>query len=180
MKKKEYDVIVGIDPDCGSYPDEWGIPTKGGSGVAWFEPKTGEIFLYNNLMPDMYTMLSNLKATHGDRALVVIEASWLVTTNWHGNTRDSRRVAAKKGYDVGRCHEVGKIIVEFCKAIGLNIECQRPLHKMWGGEDRKITHDELARIIHIEKKTSNQEQRDAALLALHAANWPMRLHNERV
>jgi hypothetical protein len=66
------------------------------------------------------------------------------------------------------------MIVEMCKHYGIEAVEQRPLQKHWRGKDGKITHEELASFTGIMGKT-NQEGRDAALLAWVCAGLPIRL-----
>lgn len=73
------------------------------------------------------------------------------------------------GYDVGRCHRTGELIEEMCDNLGLEYKQQAPLTKVWKGQDRKITHEEIVRITGLIAKRTNQEERDAILLAWTAA-----------
>jgi len=106
---------------------------------------------------------------------VFIEASHKTTTNWHTGLKDRPSVAAKKGYSVGRCHEVGILLVTLCKKYGIPFEEVLPLGKIWGSKNSgKISHEQLlltisARGISLDNEhqnRSNQEERDAALIAL--------------
>jgi hypothetical protein len=104
-------------------------------------------------------------------AEVCIEAGWLITHNWHTKQSDKPSIAAKKGYAVGRNHETGRKIAEFCKWQGIPYHLIKPLRKAWQGSDRKITNAELQRLfifrgIRVNKSRTNQEERDAALIAL--------------
>ena len=86
--------------------------------------------------------------------------------------------AAAKGKQVGRNHEIGKQIVEFCKYLDIPYEEKNPLVKCWAGKDGKITSVELRQLIEgmgitASIKQNNQEKRDAALLALDRSNLPL-------
>lgn len=106
--------------------------------------------------------------------IVVIEASWLIKGNWHLSSWERKQRAASKGYDVGRNHETGKKIVEMCQHLGIEVLEHAPLRKCWKGKDGKITHDELASFTGLMGRT-NQDARDAALLAWAYAGLPIRL-----
>lgn len=101
--------------------------------------------------------------------LFIVEAGWLnKKSNFHGQ-RGAR--AERIAKNVGANHQTGKHIIEICKYFGFDVVEQSPLKKCWRGRDGKITHDELMELI---KKTgykfkinrTNQEERDAALLAM--------------
>jgi hypothetical protein len=105
---------------------------------------------------------------------VVVEASWKISTNWHTGRGDSIRTAARKGKDAGRCHEVGRKIVECAQFYGLEVVERLPLKKIWKGKDGKITDAEIKAFMPIQGRT-NQEERDAALLAWDYAGLPIRI-----
>jgi hypothetical protein len=107
------------------------------------------------------------------RIAVVVEASWHKTHNWHLSRRDSAGIAARKGYDEGRNHEAGRKIVETLRYYGIEVIEKEPLRKIWQGTDRKITHTEITAITGWDKKRSNQEERDAMLLAWDYSNLPI-------
>jgi len=106
--------------------------------------------------------------------LVVVEAGWLIQSNWHLLHKDSKAVAAAKGNSIGRNHETGRKIVEMCKHYGIEVLEHFPLKKQWKGKDGKITHKELASFTGL-TGTTNQDARDAALLAWVFAGLPIRL-----
>ena len=107
------------------------------------------------------------------KVTVVVEASWHKTHNWHLSRYDRPAVAAKKGYDEGRNHEAGRKLVEVLQYYGIEVEEQPPLRKIWQGPDRKITHTEITAITKWDKKRSNQEERDAMLLAWNRSGLPI-------
>ena len=51
---------------------------------------------------------------------------------------------------------------------------QYPLRKIWKGKDGKITDEEIKAFMPIIERT-NQEERDAALLAWNEAGFPMKI-----
>lgn len=167
----QYDKIIGIDPDCGR------------SGVAVLDMGTMEMQVHTMTFPELVQYLTCVAADsiEGGSILVVVEASWKTETNWHGRRGDGYRVAAKKGYDVGRNHETGRKISEMAQAYGLDVEEKHPLRKCWKGRDGKITHGELVSLLggsgvrHGLGGRSNQEERDAALLALDASGIAMKI-----
>ena len=109
--------------------------------------------------------------------MVYVEAGWLNKGNWH--VQESRNGkfspsawAAAVGKSDGECSAVSKKLIECFEFYGIPTSPQRPLRKCWKGPDRKITHEELLRELEIYKVQhklggrSNQEKRDATLLAL--------------
>lgn len=159
------DTVIGIDPDVQK------------SGVACLEPATRKLELTNLAFPQLLDFLGYIKeeaARLGKSVTVVIEAGWLNRSNWHLTARDSRALAAAKGLQAGRNHEVGRKIAEVCEHWQLPCQLVRPLQKTWRGKDGKITHEELALFTHITGRT-NQHARDAALLAWTWAGLPVRV-----
>lgn len=162
MKSKK--IIVGIDPDTNK------------SGIATYY--NGELLVEALAFPALIEKLYIL-ATLPEDVLVVVEAGWLISHHWHTKKGDNQRVTARKGNSAGRNHEVGRKIVEMCEHYGLEVIEQRPLRKCWKGRDGKITADELNDILinggSLPIKRSNQEMRDAALLAWNYAGLPIKV-----
>lgn len=161
----KYDIVVGIDPDVER------------SGMAFLKVSTRHLEIITVTFPELLNQLNymlTLKDTQEQKIVIIVEAGWLIKHNWHGKKGDNFRVAAAKGNAAGRNHEVGRIIVQMVKAYGLEVIEQRPLRKCWEGADRKITQKELEAITGYKGKT-NQEGRDAALLAWTFANLPIRI-----
>lgn len=170
--RQNYDTIIGIDPDCDR------------SGVAVLDTFHASMELFSYHFSELMEFLPIRKEradAEGDHLLVVVEASWMTQANWHGKSGDNRRQASSKGYDVGRNHEVGRKIVEMAKDhYGLQVRCKHPLRKCWSGRDGKITHGELMSLLEgsgvtCPRKVTNQEERDAALLALDASGIVLRM-----
>jgi len=157
---KKVRVMMAIDPDCDK------------SGVAVLNMITKKLDLYNLPFPVLIDFITDLQLLVPD-SMVVVEAGWLNDAHWHLGKGDSRRLSASKGNAVGRNHETGRKIVEMCRHFGVHVEEVRPLRKIWSGTDRKITHDEIARFIPGIGSRTNQEVRDAALLAWHYAGFPI-------
>ncbi len=160
MTMKKVDVILAIDPDCEK------------SGVAILNLRTKKMDMYNMPFPVLIDLITDLQLLVPD-TLVIIEAGWLNEAHWHIRQGDSRRLSASKGNAVGRNHETGRKIVEMCHHFGVHVELVRPLKKVWSGADRKITHEEIAQFIPGIVARTNQEIRDAALLAWHHAGFPI-------
>lgn len=158
--KGKADIIIGIDPDV----------NKSGVGVV---NSKGEVEVFSFTFPELIEHLK-LSAQLKDCTVVVVEASWKISTNWHTGRGDSIRTAARKGKDAGRCHEVGRKIVECAQYYGLEVVERLPLKKIWKGKDGKITDEEIKAFMPIQGRT-NQEERDAALLAWDYAGLPIRL-----
>lgn len=147
------DLIIGIDPDVKM------------SGVACVDVAEGTVVADALPLPQLLDYVIELASVPGRRVSVVVEASWSTAHNWHGKANDGKKVAGRKGYDVGRNHQTGMAIVEILKHRGIVVVEKRPLVKIWKGKDGKITHDEITAICGWNRKRSNQEERDALLLA---------------
>lgn len=161
----EKGIIIGIDPDTDK------------SGVAQLMVEGREVETFSAPFPELIDYLQRMAQYQhrtGLRVLVVVEASWRISTNWHTKRGESVRTVARKGNDAGRCHEVGRKIVECARYYGLEVKEQLPLKKMWKGRDGKITHEEISVFIRMGAR-SNQETRDAALLAWNEAGFPIRI-----
>lgn len=164
--RTNYDIIVGIDPDV----------DKSGYAVLKCDTRTVSVDALGFFQLQAYlTALADRAKDKNVALVVVVEASWMIQANWHVNQYDRRNKAAAKGYDVGRNHQVGKLIVEMCKVNGIPVVEHIPLRKCWSGKDRKITQEELTQFCPVDKTRTNQEMRDAALLAWCFADYPIRL-----
>lgn len=161
---KKYNYIVAIDPDSDK------------SGVATLRTSDKQIEVKAEVFPkllDYFLFLKKIAET--ESVIVLVEASWLISHNWHTNPRDSKALAASKGNSVGRNHETGRKLVEMARHYCLEVQEVRPLKKCWKGTDGKISQDEIAYFIPGFPKRSNQEQRDAALIAYNFAGYPIRV-----
>ena len=165
MINKKYNHIIGIDPDTNK------------SGVAYLIKDTRTLEVTDLAFPELLDYLQWVKkeSDNNNHAFVVIvEASWHTSNNWHIRKGTRVREAAAIGNRTGRGHEVGRKIIEMCKHYEIDVIEQRPLKKCWKGTDGKITHKELAYFTGIGGRT-NQEKRDAVLLAWNYANLPIRM-----
>lgn len=158
------DIILGIDPDTH-------LSGVGRLDVA--SRKASATTLPFALLIDYVRDVC--KSAQGAKVVVVVECSWSEAHNWHLRLADSKAVAAKKGYAVGQMHETGKKIVEMLEHYGIEVHLQRPLMKCWKGNDRKITHAEISQVCGWDKRRSNQEERDAMLLAWYASGLPIKV-----
>lgn len=164
MKKR--DIIIGIDPDVDK------------SGVAVIQRSTMQVSVKSVKFSAMTKIIEEIKAQSeelGKSLLVVVESSWLISHNWHTGKKQSVASVAKTGYNVGRNHQVGMMIVEFCRELGLEVIEQIPLKKCWKGTNGKISHEEISYFIPGLPNQTNSEERDALLLAWNEAGLPIRI-----
>lgn len=159
------DIIIGIDPDTIL------------SGVAILDKTTKSLELRSLSFAKVIDLLIWI-CGQDKKILVCVEAGWLNEGNWHLRRGDSSRIAAAKGKAVGANHDVGKRIVEMCEHWGVTTEKVRPLHKCWKGASRKITHEEFCEVTGYKGRT-NQETRDAGLIAWNRAGFPIRIRVSR-
>lgn len=153
-------IYIGIDPDV----DASGVARLDGDGIECSTLPFPALLEY---------ILKNKDARF------VVEASWTtghVWHVWHGGRSKGKSWAASLGYDVGRNHEVGRKIAEFLDWNNIDYTLHPPLVKCWKGRDRKITHEEIAEFTHWDRKVSNQEERDALLLAWVCSGRPIRMN----
>lgn len=152
--------IVAIDPDVDK------------SGVAILDTSYHRLSLMSLSFPELVEYLMGLQGSNA--TTVCVEAGWMINSNWHIKRYDSKQSACAKGNSTGRNHEVGRKMVELCEYWKIPCKTIKPLRKYWRGRDGKITHDEIKRVVAsygIEPpKRTNQEERDAILLALSQTN----------
>lgn len=158
---KHYDYFIGIDPDIEK------------SGFA--EVSGGEL---HNLQTLPFCLLCDyLQYYPADRTLVVVEASWTTSKNWHTLTRyGSTARAAALGRSVGLNHATGIHLAAMAEHMGFDVRLQPPLKKIGHGRDGKLTHEDAAYYMKGLPARTNQEERDAARLAWTAAGLLERLH----
>lgn len=165
------DVVIGIDPDVKK------------SGCAFLEVATRKLEISTLSFPDLLDYLRYVQrqaeVAHKNFR-VIIEAGWLNKAHWHLTPKDTKQVAAAKGNAAGRNHEIGRKIVEICEHWQIPHELIKPLAlkvggvNLWKGKDGKITQEELASFTGIMGRT-NQEGRDAALIAWNWAGLPIKV-----
>lgn len=160
--KSECDVFVGIDPDCDK------------SGVAVVYRSTRDVTVCKERFFEISDHLERLQE-HNGKVIVVVEGGWLNQGNWHiGNYRTSPAKAAAIGRYVGMNHQTGILITQMCEKLQIPYEVVKPLPKRWAGADGKITAEELKYFTGYDKRT-NQDERDAILLAWNYAGLPIRV-----
>ena len=159
-------IIIGIDPDVGQ---------SGIGRLDYAERKCTATHLPFPLLVDYIKDVARVARLKQIDLIVYVEASWLISHNWHIGFRDNKAVAAKKGQEVGRMHETGRKIIEMLEHYGIDVREQHPLKKFGQGKDGKITHEEMTSICRWDKKRSNQEERDAMLIAWYASGLPIRI-----
>ena len=174
-------LLIGIDPD-----------TKA-SGWAVIDLSNRTVHLETLPFMDILALLTEWRREVDDHYLdesysyrFVVEDIWTVAHNWHVSTRDNRQTISKKGYHIGRCSMVGQLIYEAIGAHFFPRIAQPPLRKVWRGADGKITHPELLELCEkhalklppSKQKATNQEERDALLLALHHIATPIKLFDQ--
>jgi hypothetical protein len=174
-------LLVGIDPD-----------TKA-SGWAVIDLSNRTVHLETLPFMDILALLTEWRREVDDHYLdesysyrFVVEDIWTVAHNWHVSARDNRQTISKKGYHIGRCSMVGQLIYEAIGAHFFPRIAQPPLRKVWRGIDGKISHPELLELCEkhdlilppSKQKQTNQEERDALLLALHHIATPIKLFDQ--
>lgn len=143
-------IVIGIDPDIER------------NGVAILDTSTRSISLQSLTLAETIDTITE-ENTHAESLIAVVEAGWANKSNYHLTAYDSKRSAAKKGVDQGRNHQRGIDIVELLQHNGVNIAQIKPLPKIWA--KGKASDKELRKFMTIAKKRTNQEERDAALIA---------------
>lgn len=162
--------IIAIDPDVDK------------SGVAELLISTRSIEATTLGFSDLMDFLQHVKeniSDKGDSVIVIVEAGWINASNWHTGKVRSIAAAAKTGQNTGRNHEVARKIAEMSRHYGLETMEVKPLRKRWKGKDGKITHDELCELMEASGiapilTRTNQEMRDAILLALVYSGIPLK------
>lgn len=157
--------VIGIDPDVKK------------NGYAMVDVATRKVTISTTTLPVLLETIGVMQATAiaaGKSLKVFVEAGWVNHPNWHLRFQDSKQMAAAKGKSLGRNQQRGLDIIELLEYQGVDVVPVPPLDKIWKGRDRKITQAELEAIMGKIDKT-NQEGRDAALLAWYHAGLPIRL-----
>ena len=144
-------IIVGIDPDIKK------------SGVAFLTPH-GVTILSLSFM-ELVDYIS--KFSESD-LIIAVEAGYLNKSNWHLRGSNVKK-NAEIGRRTGENHAVAKLLVETLRGLGYQVEELRPLAKVW--KKGKISRVELSELLEeskiiASKSVTNQEERDAVLIAL--------------
>lgn len=159
-------IVIGIDPDVD------------GSGVGVINRETKTVTKAQLALPELVEYLRRQQMMSSS-LMVYVEAGWMNGGNHHLQNKGQWH-ASKIGEQIGRNHQMSKLIGEFCEYHGIPYTFVRPLTKHWNGKDGKITHEELMSLIEgsgltIEKCRTNPETRDAMLLALNHSNIALRM-----
>lgn len=160
------DIVIGIDPDIDK------------NGVAIVKTATREIDVQTLTFPELMDFFEDVHDTierTGVKVLIIVEAGWKNPGVWHLAGIKSTKAAAQIGVHTGRNHEAAHKIADFARHLGLTVEEAKPLVKIWKGNNKKITHEELCRLVGQEIKHTNQEGRDAALLAWVKSGLPLHM-----
>ena len=137
-------MIIGIDPDIKK------------SGVAIADKRTGKI-IHLDCLP-FFGVIGLLDANRDHIAMVGIEAGWTIKkSNWHPAQGLYKRERIAK--NVGENHCVGKLLAEYCHIEVIPHQLVRP--------QGKLNHKMFcAATGWLENKHTNQEKRDAGMIAL--------------
>lgn len=160
-----YECTVGIDPDV----------DRSGVAVVFFSERRIALFSMA-----FHQLVDCFQAHKGDTdTQIVIEAGWKNANNWHLTRMMSNKAASKAGENVGRNMEVARKIAEMSRHYGLATYEVRPLKKRWRGPGGKITHEEIQTLLRCSgfepaRGRTNQEERDALLLALVYSGVPLK------
>lgn len=158
---------IGIDPDIKA------------SGLAVYDVQTKSFIRLETMsFPRLVTFLNEWQAHHHE-TIIIIEAGWLISHTWH-KSKNTRHASAI-GKSVGANHQTGRHLLELALHLNYTTCEQVPLQKIWRGKDRKITHEEFVSLRDVAfapslercKTRTNQEMRDAGLIALHYLNTPI-------
>lgn len=157
---------IGIDPDIKA------------SGLAVYDVSERAFARLEAIgFPELVDFLHEWREKSWE-TIITIEAGWLISHTWH-KSKNTRHASAI-GKSVGANHQTGRHLIELAQYLGYTTKEQVPLQKIWRGKDRKITHEEFVSLRDVAfapslegcKTRTNQEMRDAGLIALHSLNAP--------
>lgn len=137
-------LLIGIDPDV----QKCGFAVKDKSAGKITEVLAIHFF-------DVINRINQLRQE--GEVIVYLDAGWLISkSNWHEN-QGSRR-GEKIAKNVGACHQVGKLIAEYCQRKGIVCHQIRPTGSKVGAVEFGKMNIWQGRI--------NQDCRDACLLVV--------------
>ena len=176
-------LLIGIDPDT--------------EASGWAVVNLNDRTIHLDTMPflrvldqlNFFEVLCSLHELRGEKVCAyrfVLEDIWSTAHNWHASPKDNHRVVAKKGYSLGRCAMVGELLRDAIQAKDFPLICQKPLLKHWRGAGGKVSHSEILGVCRRHNLTlpkskqarTNQEERDALLLAIHHIATPTKLFDK--
>lgn len=130
-------LILGIDPDVEK------------NGVALWNTLTEKFELIDGLT--FWDLTAFIQRINPD--FIIIEAGWLIKKhNWHGSKNKS--TSERISNNVGRNHQIGRLLEDFCKTFGFSCQLQKPKGKITAADFEKLTGT----------KIKNQDLIDAAML----------------
>lgn len=136
--------IIGIDPDV----------EKSGVAILTLEPYSIKLksMSFSEIVDFAYDSVADK-----DDMRFVVEGGWINHSHFHLSNATRAYMAARMGNDVGRNHETGRKIIEVLEHLGYDVVVQKPLKKIWGGKDGKITKQELVIMLSIKGYTLIQD-----------------------
>lgn len=139
----KFDYIIGIDPDTDK------------SGFAVWDCRLKRFHSITALkFWDLHSAISEFYWNY--KVHVIIDAGWLnKKSNFHHRPYQSKQTGEKISEKVGRNHQVGILIHEFCEDLGISNNLHYP--------SGKINQQHFTRITKYQGRT-NQDMRDAAML----------------
>ena len=149
-------IIIGVDPDV----------DKNGTAI-WDREK--ENLELKSLT--FFQLFDYLKAEKENIKIVKVEAGWQnKISNFH--KAKSKGISDSISRRVGENHATGKKIVEMCEYLEIPHKLVKPFQKNWKTKSGKISAEQLKlnldRLkINLTNKTSNQDNRDSALICLY-------------
>ena len=138
---------IGIDPDTEK------------NGIACYDSET-KTFVYVTNM-SFWQVIEEIESwlipIH-----VVIEAGWLIKkSNWHNRAGQTKSTGEKIAKAVGRNHQVGILLYEYCLKNNIEVTLVKPKGKINKTTFKNITKWE---------KRTNQDSRDAGMLVFRTKN----------
>ena len=171
MKDK---LIIGIDPDvsksgyCEIMLNGTDIQLQHGA------------YSFPEIVIEIFKRIADHKklSSHLYDIEIYVEAGWLNRPhNFHTPSYAKKAISDTVANGVGRNEETGRKIIEMAKYYGLNVFEVSPLKKIWGINFKdKISHEEIKIVTNgLVKGKTNQDTRDAILIAWTKANLPIKI-----
>lgn len=134
-------IHIGIDPDVEK------------SGIAVWDSELKQFDFIQRLT---FWQIIDVIDAYSEPIEVVIEAGWLSKkSNWHGNTKQSKQVGETIAKNVGRNHQIGILLEQYCKLSNIRCLLMPPRGK--------VIESTFVNLTKWDSKT-NQDERDAAML----------------
>lgn len=149
-------IIIGVDSDLHK------------SGIAIWDKENNNLELKSLTFFELFDFL---KAEKENIKILKIEAGWLnQKSNFH--FAKSKGISDTISKKVGENQATGKKIVEMCQYLNIPHKLVKPFKKIWSSPTGKISAKELKQQlerlkINLTNKTSNQDNRDSALICLY-------------